>query len=78
MRLTAQLRDADLRVEQQLGREVAERDHDLRLDESDLGFEIRPAGFDLDGMRIPVPRGPALHNVRDVDVGSRQRNALDE
>ncbi len=70
--LTTQFRDPGLRVEQQLRREVPERDHDVRLDESDLGCEIRPTGFDLDGMRIPIPRWPTLHDVRDVDVGARQ------
>ena len=45
--LAAQLRDAVLGVEQELGREVPQRHHHLRSQEAELGLEVRAARLDL-------------------------------
>ena len=76
--LAAQLRDPHLGVEQQLGREVAEGDDDGRVDELDLGFEVRAAAVDLERQRVTVARWPALHDVRDVDGVAVEADALDQ
>ncbi len=73
-----QLGDPVLGLQQQLGREVPERDHHRGLDERELGLEVGPAGLDLDRLRIPVARRAALHHVRDVDVGPGQADPLDQ
>jgi hypothetical protein len=64
--LTAQLRDADLRVEQQLPGKLAQSDDDLGCDELDLTLEVWTAGVDLDRQRIAVVGGSALDHVGDV------------
>ena len=51
----AQLRDAFLGLEQQLGREVAERDDDARSDQLELAVEPRRARLDLVRLRVAVP-----------------------
>ena len=45
---------------QQLGREVAQRADDARLDQLDLAEEVLLAVLDLLGMRIAVAGRPAL------------------
>ena len=74
----AQLRDPFLGLQQELGREIAER-HDHRgSDELELAVEPRCARLDLVRLRIAVAGRAALHDVRDVDVGAREADALDE
>ena len=75
---TAQLGDAVLRLEQELGGEVAEGHDDPRLDELDLRLEVRAARLDLERQRVAVPRRPALHHVGDVDLRAGEADALDE
>ena len=50
VRLSPQLGDALFGVEEELRREVAERDDDLRLDQRELLFEPWPARVDLVGL----------------------------
>ena len=76
--LAAQLRDPLLGLEQQLGREVSERDDHARLDQLELAVEPGRARLDLVGLRVAVARRPALHDVGDVHVGAGQADALDE
>src|SRR2546422_3015684 len=73
-----QLGDALLRVEQQLGRKIAERHDDRGIDEAELGLEIRAAGVDLDGERVAVAGWAALHHVGDVDRPAVEADLLDE
>ena len=61
-------RDPGRLAREQLGREVAERRHDLRLDQLDLAEEVALAGLDLVRSRVAVARRPALEHVGDVDV----------
>ena len=65
--LAPQLGDADLRVEQELAGELAQRDHHLGRDQLDLALEVGPAGVDLGGQRVAVVGRPALDHVGDVD-----------
>src|SRR4051794_23442387 len=57
---------------QELGREVAERADDARLHEVELRPQVLLAMLDLRGQRVAVARRPALEDVRDEDVGTRQ------
>src|SRR5205814_2018329 len=75
---TAQFRDAFLGLQQQLGREVAERDDDARPDELELAVEPRRARLDLVRLRIAIPGRTTLHDVRDVNVGPGEADTLDE
>src|SRR5262249_53224444 len=74
----AQLGDPVLRLEQQLGGEVAERDDDRGVDEAQLPFEVGPARLDLVGQRIAVPGRAALHHVGDVHLVAAQADVGDE
>ena len=74
----AQLGDALLGLEQQLGGEVAERDDDRGSMKLELRLEVRPAGLDLDRLRVAVARRAALHHVGDVHVVAGEADALDQ
>src|SRR5437016_1851865 len=74
----AQFRDAFLGLQQQLGREVAERDDDARPDELELAVEPWRARLDLVRLRISIPGRTTLHDVRDVNVGPGEADTLDE
>ena len=53
---------------EQLGREVAERGNDFRLDQRDLAEKVALAGLDLVRLRIAVAGWPAFEHVRDIDL----------
>ena len=74
----AELRDALLGVEQQLRREVPERDDHARLDQRELAVEPRRAGLDLVGLGVAVAGRAALHDVGDVHVVAGETDPLDE
>src|SRR5262249_8146573 len=74
----SQLRDALLRLEQQLCGEVAQRDDDARLDEVELALEIGAARLDLVGLRVAVAGRTALHDVGDVHLVAGEADAFDE
>ena len=76
--LTTDLGDAFFRLQQQLRREVAERNDHARFDELELTIEPGRAGLDLVRLRIAVAGRTTLHDVRDVHVGPRQPDAFDE
>src|SRR3954453_6576742 len=76
--LPAQLGDAVLGLEEQLGGEVAERHDAPRLDERDLRVEVRPTRLDLEWEWVTVARRAALHHVGDVHLGAREADALDQ
>ena len=63
---------------EELGGEVPERGHELRLDQLELAEEVALAGLDLVGLRIAVPGRPALEHVRDVHVPPGQADALEQ
>ena len=63
---------------EELGREVAERRDELRLDQLDLPEQVRLAGGDLLGLRVPVLRRSALENVRNHDVGALEADAAEQ
>src|SRR5215207_10590066 len=73
-----QLRDPLFGFEEQLGGEVAERDHDRRVDEAQLALEVRPARLDLVRQRVAVARWAALDDVGDVDLVATQPDVGDE
>jgi hypothetical protein len=75
LRPAADLGDARRIAGQELGREVAERGHDTRLDQADLLEQIRPAGLDLHRLRIAVARRAALEDVGDEDVPTRHADS---
>ena len=52
-----QPRDADVGLEHELGREVAQRDEHLRADDADLLAQERRARLDLDGSGSRLPGG---------------------
>ena len=60
---------------EELGGEVAERCDHLRLDQLDLAEEMRLARLDLVRLRIAVAGGPALEDVRDIDVVAPELDA---
>ena len=66
--LTAQLADRELRLEQSLRRERAEREDHLRPDELDLADQVRAARGDFVGHRIAVARRTMLEDVADEHV----------
>src|SRR5258705_6320163 len=61
-------RDPGRIAREQLGREVAERADDLRLDQLDLAEQVGLAGLDLLGQRVAVARWAAADHVRDERV----------
>src|SRR5205085_11062396 len=65
--LAVDARDAGRLPGEELGREVAERRDDARLDQLDLPEEVALAGLDLLRLRVAVPGRAALDHVRDVD-----------
>ena len=65
---TAQLGDAVLGREQQLGGEVAEGHDDPGIDELDLRLEVGAARLDLERERVAVAGRTALHDVGDVHL----------
>src|SRR5690348_1301486 len=68
MNLSPQLPDGKLRVQQSLRGECAECDDDFRANELDLTYQVRPAGRNLFGARVSVPRRPVLQHVADEYV----------
>ena len=70
--LLAQLAQALPHAQHRLGRRAAQREDHLRPDQLDLAVEIRKAGRDLVGQRLPVLRRTALHDVGDVDRSPRE------
>src|SRR5688500_15656139 len=70
----AELPDRQLRIEQSLRGERAERDDDLRTNDLELTHEIRTARLDFLRHRIPIHRRPMLEHVTDEDVLSAQVN----
>ena len=68
-------RDRSLAGHQALQRVPTEDEHDFRLHERQLLFEVRRARLHLVGHRIAVHRRPALEHVGDVDIGAAQRDA---
>src|SRR5207302_340986 len=60
---------------EQLRGEVSESCDHAWLDQLDLPPEVAFAGFDLVGLRIPIPRWSALEDVHDVHLLSREADA---
>src|SRR5581483_5949975 len=73
--LPVDTRDPERLARQELRREVAERDNDLRPDQLDLVEEMAFARLDLLRERIAVPRRPAFEHVRDEDVPACEADA---
>ena len=71
-------RDAVRAAGEELGREVAERADQLGPDQRDLREQVRLAGADLGGQRVPVAGRPALEDVGDEDVLAAEADALQE
>jgi len=71
-----QLRDRRPLLQERLGREFPERDHDLGANQRELLPKEGLARGDLVGLRVPVPGGTALHDVADVDVLAAQSHSL--
>src|SRR5687767_1458200 len=71
-------RDAGRLAREKLGREIAERRDDHRLDELDLPEEMRLARRDLLGLRVPVAGRPAFEDVRDEDVRAREADSAEQ
>ena len=63
---------------QKLGREVAERRDELRLNQLDLTEEMGLARGDLLGLRVTIIWRPAFQDVRDVDVRALQADATEQ
>ncbi len=70
--------DARRLAGEKLRREVAERRDHLRANELDLAEEVRLAQLDLVGLGVAVSRRAALEDVRDVDLGPREADALEQ
>src|SRR5215213_783502 len=66
--LATQLADRELRLEESLGREGAQRQYHLRPDELDLADQVRRARNHLVRHRVAVPRRPMLEHVGDEHV----------
>src|SRR4029453_6936856 len=66
------------RLQQRLGREVAQGDHHLGVDQPDLGVQPGPAGGDLVRQRIAVAPRAALPHRPDVGVLAAQADALQQ
>src|SRR6185437_12016345 len=75
---TADLRDPGRVGGKQFGGKVAESCDHPGLDQVDLSLEVGPAGIDLLRLRIPVPRRPALQDIRDEDVLPLQPDPLQQ
>src|SRR6202035_5423763 len=56
--------------EQVLRGDPPDREHDLRLQQRDLPYQVRQARRHFLGFGVAVSRGPALQYVGDVDVGA--------
>ena len=65
-----------MRLEQELGGEVPQRDDDRRVDERDLLLQVRAARLDLVRRRVAVVGRPALDDVGDVALGPGQADLL--
>src|SRR5207247_1153345 len=70
--------DAQRAAGQELGREVAERRHDLRLDQLDLLPEVALAGLDLVRLRIAIPGRAAFEYIRNEDVAAREADSREQ
>ena len=68
----AHLGDPDRAAGQQLGREVAERADDLRLDQPHLLEQVGLAGLDLQRLRVAVAGRARLQHVGDEDLLARE------
>jgi hypothetical protein len=77
-RLAPQPGDAGGRLQQRPGREVAQGDHHLGVDQPDLGVQPGPAGGDLVRLGVAVVRRAAFHHVRYIDILAAQADALQE
>ncbi len=71
-------RDPGRLPREELGGEVAEGCDERRPDQLDLAEEVRLARLDLLGVRVAVARRTALDHVRDVDVGARETDPVQE
>ncbi len=61
-----------LGAQQGLGRDPPQRNDHQGPDSLDLFLQEGQAGGDLIGLRVPVPRRPALQNIGDVDLSPAQ------
>src|SRR4051812_17015306 len=78
MDLRAQLTDRELRLQQSLRRERAERQNHLRADQLDLADEVRRTGRDLLRERVPVTWRTMLEDIRNEDVLPREPDGADD
>jgi hypothetical protein len=78
LRHAPHLRDPVSRSREQLGREVAQRADDTRLDQIDLLEEVALAGIDLGRLRIAVARRPALEYVGDEALLPRESDLREQ
>ena len=78
LRLSVHTGDSRGAPGEELGREVAERRDEDRVDQLDLPEEVWLAGRDLLGLRVAVARRAALQDVRDEDVGARQPDPAEQ
>src|SRR4029450_10759104 len=77
-RRAADLGDAGGIPSKQLGREVAKRADDARLNKLYALRKPGPAGVDLVRLRVAVPRGPAQKHVVYEDVLARHPDPLEQ
>src|SRR3954452_6144003 len=78
LRAAVDLGDSGRVARQQLGREVAERADDLRLDQLDLLVQVRLAGLDLLGQWVAVARRAATDHVRDEHIRALDTDLLEQ
>ncbi len=78
LRRPAHAGDPDLAAGQQLGREVAERADDPRLDQPHLLEQVGLAGLDLGRLRVAVAGRPRLQHVGDEDLLAREADLLQQ
>src|SRR5919106_159244 len=76
--LAPDLRDRHGPFQDHPGGEVAERAHDLRVDQVHVLEQVRRAGLELVGERVPVAGRSAQHGVRDPDVLATQADLGEE
>src|SRR5688572_24293195 len=72
--LAAKLTDRQLRLQQRLRGERAERDDDLWPNELELTHQVRAARFDFLRIRVAIPGRSMLEDVADEDVLAAQVN----
>src|SRR5213593_3710556 len=77
MQAPAELADGLARFEQRLAGHAAERQHDLRLEDAELGVEERRAGGQLIGLGIAISGGAALDGIRDVHLVTGELHRLE-